>query len=350
MKKNVVVLYGGKSSEHDISLMSALNVVRALDTEKFNLVLIGISRDGVWFLQDSTKIDGRSLVIVEKKENIVALIPGQGMAVAGNNLHVDFVFPILHGNNGEDGTVQGLLDIMDLPYAGSGVLGSSLGMDKAVAKQVWRQVGIPVLDDLIFENNFDIESAVNDIEKKFDYPVFVKPSNAGSSVGTSKASDRESLVQSLSLASDIDSKVLVEPFLRVREVECAVLGGLGRYECYGPGEILPTHEFYDYDAKYNDPNGASLELNANLSDSDLAFIRESAVKAFQSVCADGFSRVDFFVDKDSGKIYLNEINTIPGFTMISMFPKMCEHGGISAKDLVSTIIKLGFDRYYSRKK
>lgn len=344
MKKTIAIIYGGKSSEHEISLMSALNICKALDQDKYNMILIGITKSGKWFFQKDIVTKERSLIIVEEQENLVSIVPGEGFFLKGRNLNIDFVFPILHGAYGEDGTIQGLFEIMNIAYAGSGVLGSSLGMDKVLAKRVWRQAGIPVLDDVVFEYDFDLEKAIEAVEMKFAYPVFVKPSNAGSSVGTSKAIDGESLRKSLKEARKHDYKVLVEPFLRVRELECSVVGGLGAYQVYGPGEILPAYDFYDYDSKYNDPDGASFKLEAELSEKDMNFIKQTAIDAFVAVCAEGYSRVDFFMDKDNGKIYLNEINTIPGFTAISMFPKMCEHGGLKNTELISKLIELGIEQ------
>jgi len=265
---------------------------------------------------------------------------------------VDVVFPVLHGTFGEDGTIQGLLEMVNVPYVGAGVLGSAIGMDKEIAKILWLHAGLPVVP-FISVRKLDWASAekrkqiIERAERDFMYPLFVKPSCAGSSVGASKAPDRPSLEQAVAEALLWDDKVLIEPFVPAREVECSVTGN-ERPEAYTPGEIVPTHEFYDYEAKYIDPDGAALLIPADLTETEFRTIREIAIKAYKAAELSGLSRIDFFVRKDTREILLNEVNTMPGFTTISMFPKMCEASGLSYPDLLDKLISLAQERHEQR--
>jgi D-alanine-D-alanine ligase len=288
----------------------------------------------------------------------IRVLPGGGMGEAlstegGQSLPVDVVFPVLHGTFGEDGTLQGLLEMADLPYVGAGVLGSAIGMDKEIAKALWIHGGLPTVPYIAIralewankeKRNFLIERA----ERDFRYPLFVKPSRAGSSVGAAKASDRTALEKAVGGALGWDDKVLIEPFIPAREIECSVTGN-DRYEAYTPGEIVPSHEFYDYDAKYTDPDGAKLLIPADLSEAELRTVREIALRAYKIAELSGLARVDFFLNKNTSEILLNEVNTMPGFTTISMFPKMCEASGLAYGELLDRLINLAEERFIEKR-
>jgi D-alanine-D-alanine ligase len=356
--RSIAILYGGKSGEHEVSLVSALSIVRHLDKKEFDPILIGIAKNGAFFLQDgkvleaALKPESKKLGLSTDPDARVFIAPSDGFYCRGKKLAVDLVFPVLHGSFGEDGTIQGLLDTANLPYAGAPVLGSALGMDKEKAKAVWMQAGLPVVPYACvrafeFADKDARSRALADIESKWNYPLFVKPASTGSSVGAAKAKDRTELEKNIAAALEWDMKALVEPFVRAREIECSVTGN-DLPKAYVPGEIVSRHEFYDYDAKYIDPNGAELLIPAKLSAGELERVRELAVKAYASLDCAGFSRVDFFLDLDSGQLLLNEINTIPGFTSISMFPKMCEAGGLEYSDLIKELARLALERFEAR--
>ena len=365
---NVVVLYGGKSGEHDVSLISATSVVRNIDYKKHTVTLVGIARDGVWYKQNQSLLESvlsgekEALNIIEDVNEIVTVQPGggtrKGLKTEKESLVVDIVLPILHGTYGEDGLLQGLLEMAELPYCGCGVMSSAVAMDKEKAKQVWEQEGIPVVPYVCVRTNqkSDINVVVKEIEEKFAYPVFVKPVCAGSSVGAAKANTQEELVATINDAFFWDEKVLVEPFVPSREIECSVTGNTLTEDeayvvkAYSIGEILPTHEFYDYDAKYTDPDGALLQIPAELSSEVAEKIKYYAKKAYRVLDCSGLSRVDFFIDKTNDAIYLNEINTLPGFTPISMFPMLCRESGLEYKDLIDYLLLQGLDRFKSRQK
>jgi len=358
MKKSIAVLYGGRTGEHEVSLSSAASVVRNLDGNKYEVLLIGIDRNGAWYLQDSSELDrcragAPSLGISAEPGRRVAVVPGGGRAgafsVSGSPLAVDAAFPVLHGTYGEDGTIQGLCEMPGLPYVGSGVLGSAIGMDKEVAKTLWIHAGLPTVPCIaVLSADWAVRDkrngAIERAERDFRYPLFVKPSCAGSSVGTSKVSDRTKLEGAVAAALAWDDKALIEPFVPAREIECSVVGN-ERCEAYTPGEIVPSHEFYDYEAKYVDPNGAALLIPADLSESELHGVRELALKAYRVAGLSGLARVDFFYRKDTGELLINEVNTMPGFTTISMFPKMCEASGLAYGPLLDRLIRLAEDRH-----
>jgi D-alanine-D-alanine ligase len=354
MKKNIAILYGGKSGEHEVSCTSAKSVVNNIDTNKYDVLLIGIAKNGTWFLQDEIDtVNVSSLKIKTELDHQVVMIPGAGkdcfMLNDGTSLSVDVVFPVLHGTYGEDGAVQGLLEMADIPYVGCDVLGSSINMDKDIAKILWRNAGIPVVPHVLvrtidWEKSDKKMPLIEQAERDFRYPLFVKPSRAGSSVGAGVANDRAELETRIADALAWDNKVLIEPFIPAREIECSVTGN-GKLEAYTPGEIVPSHEFYDYDAKYTDPNGAKLLIPANLDETELRKIRELAIRAAKATEINGLSRIDFFVRKDTGEIFLNEANTLPGFTTISMFPKMCEASGLSYSALLDHLLTLAEERY-----
>jgi D-alanine-D-alanine ligase len=350
----VILLYGGKSGEHEVSLVSASAIVRNIDKGKHEVTLVGITKAGEWFLQDRSEIDrvlagaGAALRIAQGPP--IAAAPGRGLFRLDTcrPLDADIAFPALHGAFGEDGCVQGLLETAEVPYAGSGVMASALCMDKEKAKQVWQLKGLPVVPWVCLKEPVS-GSALEECEKRFGYPLFVKPCSAGSSVGAGKAQTRPALEAAVREAFLWDEKVLVEPALQAREIECSVTGNpaQGKFPvtAYSPGEVAPTHEFYDYDAKYTDPRGADLQVPAKISPKDEAFIKETAAGAYEALGCAGLSRVDFFLDKKSGKIFLNEINTMPGFTPISMFPRMCAASGLAFPALIDLLLEEGLERY-----
>ncbi len=352
----IAILYGGKSGEHEVSLASAASVVRELKAEH-KITLIGITKAGAWILQpDSITQDAKEgAPALELKTNgpEVLIAPGEGFRVYGSHgaskLSVDLVFPVLHGTFGEDGTVQGLLDCASLPYVGADVQGSALGMDKDTAKRLWQFHGLKVVPFLCVEAADDEKllelRAV--AEERFGWPMFVKPSRAGSSVGATRIASASAWLPALRDALRYDSKALVEPFIVARELECSVLGN-SEARAFDPGEIVPSHEFYDYDAKYLDPNGAQLLIPAPIDAALKDQVRAIAVQAYRILGLSGLARVDFFLDKKSGALYLNELNTIPGFTSISMFPKMCEAGGLAYPELLDELIRLALERHYER--
>jgi D-alanine-D-alanine ligase len=347
--RSVCLLYGGRSGEHEVSCRSAASVSRNLDPQKYTQVLIGIDKGGRWHLQQKARFRsadyGEWLEVVPQAEP-VAVIPGQGLGTASGAVHVDVVFPVLHGTFGEDGTVQGLLEMADLAYVGAGVLGSSLAMDKEKTKEVWRQSGLPVVDFFVVRD--DSPQSVAAVLKRLPLPLFVKPVTAGSSVGVSKVHKRDELQAAIAEALRYDVKVMAEAAVEGREIECAVLGNESA-QAFAPGEILPNHEFYSYEAKYLDPEGAELRLPADLPDTLSREVRELALTAFQAVECSGMARVDFFLERGSDRILLNEINTIPGFTNISMFPKMCEASGVPYPELLDRLVELAAQRHERRK-
>jgi D-alanine-D-alanine ligase len=341
----VGVIFGGRSGEHEVSLASAASVIRALDPEKYEAVPIGIGKDGRWFigtpaqkmLPDVLRQGHR--VMLSADPSVGALLPMEERAAGSQR--VDVIFPVLHGTFGEDGTVQGLLDLAGLPYVGSGVIGSAVGMDKDMAKRLFLQAGLPTGDFLaILRSQWEKgrERIIKAVAKKFRFPVFVKPATLGSSVGMTKVHKREELEAALDLAAEFASKILVERNIRGREIEVSVLGN-DEPEASIPGEIIPHREFYDYTAKYLE-EGTRLEIPAKLSKMQVRRFQEYAVRAFRCLECRGMARVDFFLEKPSGRIYLNEINTIPGFTSISMYPKLWEASGIPYRDLIDRLIQL----------
>jgi len=364
--KTIAILYGGKSGEHEVSLISAASIIQNLDPARYAILPIGISKTGEWLLQDGAALrqivdrrsgmEGLAPIVSGKK---VFVLPGLGLAAESGSggwekLDCDIVFPVLHGTFGEDGTVQGLLECAGLPYVGSGVLGSAVGMDKQVAKELWLREELPVVEFITVKKsdrkNPNFLSALSrKIEARFGWPCFVKPVCSGSSVGTSKVSDQEFLAPALDKAFGYDDKILVEEFIPAREVECAVLGN-EEPRAFSPGEIIPAHEYYDYDAKYKDPQGALLQVPASLSGAQEETLKTMAIKAYKACGFSGMARMDFFIDKRTGAILLNEANTIPGFTAISMYPRMCQAGGLSYPALLETLIDLGLERFESRNK
>lgn len=363
MKRNLTIVYGGRSGEHEVSLISAASVARNLDPASYEVSLVGIAKDGAWYLQDQGELarcraGAASLAIATDGARRVAVVPGGGSELglvvgpSAEPLQTDVVFPVLHGTFGEDGTIQGLFEMAGLPYVGAGVLGSAVGMDKAVAKALWIGAGLPVVPFVAlraaeWSREADRERIAALVEKDFGYPLFVKPACAGSSVGAGKAADRAALGKAVASALEWDDKVLIEPFVAAKEVECSVTGN-DAPRSYTPGEIVPSHEFYDYEAKYIDPDGAALLIPAKLDAAQLETVRDLAVKAYRAAELSGLARVDFFVRKDNGEILLNEVNTMPGFTTISMFPKMCEAAGLSYAALLDLLVSHAIERWDAR--
>ncbi len=327
---NVAIIFGGKSAEHEVSLRSAKSILNALDS-KFTPILIGISKEGKWFLCD--KIPEREVVGGETE---ITIMPGKGL------LNADVVFPVLHGPNGEDGTIQGLFRMIDIPFVASGVLGSSVAMDKEVSKILLESKGIPVVDWISFQNEIDIER----VEEEFDYPIFVKPANLGSSVGVSKAENRKELVEASDKAFQYDEKIIVERAIDGKELECSVLGNLNP-EASVMGEIRPD-DFYSYKEKYSNDSNTELLVPADISDELEKKLQKLAVRAFKANMCEGMARVDFLVE--DGDVFVNELNTIPGFTNISMYPKLWEESGLNFSTLVTELIQLAMDRYNRKNK
>jgi len=343
----VGVLFGGRSGEHEVSLASAASVIGGLDPDRYEAVPIGISKEGHWLIGATAQkmlpdvLKGGQRVVMAADPTDAALIP---LDRSGGGQRLDVVFPVLHGTYGEDGTIQGLLDLAGLPFVGAGVLGSAIAMDKDVAKRLLQAAKIPVVPWVaVYRSDWERgpEEIQRIIEEKFAYPVFVKPATLGSSVGMTKVHAREELAPALNLAAEFAMKILVERAVSAREIEVSVLGNHDP-QASVPGEIVPHREFYDYQAKYLE-EGTQLLIPAKLKRGEAAKIQKYAVAAFRALELAGMARVDFFLDKEGGKIFLNEVNTIPGFTSISMYPKMWEASGVAFRDLISTLIELALE-------
>ncbi|MGA2001035.1 MAG: D-alanine--D-alanine ligase [Terriglobales bacterium] len=384
-KIRVGVLFGGRSGEHEVSLLSAASVVEAIDKSKYEVVPIGITKDGRWLTSDHAErlLRGEHKVekhlragdpdftpgaaVLAKGESVmVPPVPGLELQPFETNLphrrssdraiNVDVIFPVLHGTFGEDGTIQGLLELADIPYVGAGVLGSAAGMDKDIMKRLFRQAGLEMVKHVTvlrsqWEGN--PKKVRREIEKTLKYPVFVKPANLGSSVGISKVHDRGELAAAMNEAAKFDRKIVVERGVggksgRAREIECSVLGN-DQPQASVAGEVVPAAEFYDYNAKYID-EGSKLHIPAKLTRAQQKKVQEMAVKAFLAVDCAGLARVDFLMDPKSGRIFVNEINTMPGFTSISMYPKLWAASGISYPDLIDRLIQLGLQRFEEKKR
>jgi D-alanine-D-alanine ligase len=348
----VGVLFGGRSGEHEVSLASAASVIRGLDPDKYEVVPIGIAKSGHWLVgQGAAKmlpevLKGGRRVMLAADPTEAALVPLDRGAGAQR---LDVIFPVLHGTFGEDGTIQGMLDLAGLPYVGAGVLGSALGMDKDVSKRLCQEAGIPVVPWAAVHRwqwEKDPQAVKAEIEKQFPYPVFVKPATLGSSVGMTKVHNTEELAPALNLACEFGMKILVEQAVTAREIEVSVLGN-HEPKASVPGEIVPHREFYDYAAKYLE-EGTQLVIPAALTPAQVEKIQSLAVHAFRALELAGMARVDFFLEKSGGKLYLNEVNTIPGFTSISMYPKLWEASGMSFRELIDKLIELALEMHRER--
>ncbi|HEY1660526.1 MAG TPA: D-alanine--D-alanine ligase family protein [Candidatus Sulfotelmatobacter sp.] len=389
-KIRVGILFGGRSGEHEVSLLSAASVLQAIDKDKYEVVPIGITKDGKWLtaadaenlLQGKLVIEPRHLragdpeitqpaAVLARGEAVVVppepvhresgLVPFQTDAArlrraSDRAINVDVIFPVLHGTFGEDGTIQGLLELADIAYVGAGVLGSAAGMDKDIMKSLFIAAGIPIVKHVtILRSEFekDRKKVQKFVESKLRYPVFVKPANLGSSVGISKAHNRRELGPAIEEAARFDRKIVIERGVggkknKAREIECSVLGNDDPAASI-PGEIVPVKEFYDYDAKYLD-EGSELIIPAKLNKAETRKVQELAVRAFKAVDCSGLARVDFLMDPATRKIYLNEINTMPGFTAISMYPKLWGASGLDYPDLIDRLIQLGLERHADKKR
>jgi D-alanine-D-alanine ligase len=343
----VGILFGGRSGEHEVSLASAAAVIRALDPEKYEAVPIGITKDGRWLVGAGAQrmlpevLRAGQRVFLPPDPSAAALVP-VGSEQPQSAVRIDVVFPVLHGTFGEDGTVQGLLELAGLPYVGAGVLGSAIGMDKEVQKRLFEHAGLPVTPYLVIPRlAWEGERArwLAAITKRFRFPVFVKPATLGSSVGMTKAHNRRELSPALDLAAEFSQKILIERAVTGREIEVSVLGNENPVASL-PGEIVPHREFYDYAAKYLE-EGTRLVIPAKLTPAQVAKFQEYAVRAFRAIDCSGMARADFFLERRGGKIIVNELNTIPGFTAISMYPKLWEASGLSYRALIDRLIELG---------
>lgn len=351
-KQNVCILFGGMSPEHEVSLRSAESVLNNLDTEKYNILPVGITKDGRWILYGGTNYSelpsGQWINHPENFPVTISPVRGEGLLCfcSGkiSTMTIDVVFPVLHGENGEDGSVQGLLQLAGIPYVGPHVAESAVAMDKTLTKLVMDNVGIPQASWVLVRANelsAKMDSAVQAVEKRFPYPVFVKPAGTGSSVGVSKASDRQALEKALHEAGRYDDKILVEEFIPGIEVEVAVMGNRAPIASVC-GEIDSGAEFYDYDAKYITDTSVAY-IPARIDDAVAEHVREYAVKAYKAIGCQGLSRVDFFVCKETGRVIFNEINTLPGFTSISMYPKLMEASGIPYNQLLDKLIEYAME-------
>ncbi|ONI40681.1 D-alanine--D-alanine ligase A [Candidatus Epulonipiscium fishelsonii] len=344
MKENILLLFGGQSSEHEVSLKSATTIFNNLDKEKYDIYPIGITKNGKWLLDKDPKVDFTKNVWINKGISCV-LSPDAtdgGLILTREDeevvkIRIDKVFPVLHGKYGEDGTIQGLCKLAQIPYVGCGVLSSAVSMDKAFTKIIIKETGIPQAKFVIVKEDEDIEAAIQKIESAFGYPYFIKPANAGSSVGISKAHDKYQLIEGIKNALFHDNKVLVEETIIGREVETAILGNKD-LQVSGVGEILAAAEFYDFEAKYNNTDSKTI-ISADLPENTKNQIKEYAKIIFKALECKGLSRVDFFVTEDNEVIF-NEINTLPGFTSISMYPMLFDAEGIDIKQLVNKLLNL----------
>jgi D-alanine-D-alanine ligase len=350
----LAILYGGRSAEHQVSVVSARSVMEALDPDRFEVVPIAITREGAWLLPDRSPLeltasDG-GLPEVEAAGKEVALRPERGLAEAGPG-PVDVVFPILHGPFGEDGTVQGLFELADLPYVGSGVLASALAMDKAMAKVVLAAAGLPQAPYLVVAERAwraDPGRVAAEVAGRLAYPVFTKPARLGSSIGINKVKSPDALAAGLAAAFAHDTKALVEQGVTARELECGVLGN-DAPEASMVGEVVPGREFYDFEAKYLDES-LKLEIPAPVPDAVRSQVRELSLRAFQALDCEGFARVDFFYEEATGRVLVNEVNTIPGFTPKSMFPLLWAASGLAYPDLVARLVDLAVERHAGRRR
>lgn len=360
--KTIGILYGGKSGEHEVSLCSAASVVESIDKSKYNIVAIGIAKDGKWYVQEQPEIIedpdfGKKLSLHKTGTWFVNHFEDNNKLHLYNkdnnlSLSVDVVFPVVHGTYCEDGTLQGLLELAAVPFVGADVVGSSVGMEKDLSKIILKQAGIPVVPWQTInkkEWNANKQAVVDALIENLELPLFVKPCNAGSSVGVKKINLRDECIEKIDFAFNFDNKVLIEKSIDAREIECAVLGN-DEPQASVLGEVFPKHEFYSYEAKYIDSDGAELTIPASLEEDVADEIRQKAIEAFRALQCSGMARVDFFIDRKNGNYYFNEINTLPGFTSISMYPKLWQHTGIGYQELLDRLIDLALDRHKEKLK
>ncbi|MGV8119330.1 MAG: D-alanine--D-alanine ligase family protein [Candidatus Xenobiia bacterium LiM19] len=358
-KINVAVIFGGRSGEHEVSLVSAKSVIDALDKEKYEVVPIGITKEGQWFTgsdpiktlksEEKPVLKKRALLSADRdmKGVVILTTSREGEFVFDRIIPVDVIFPVLHGPYGEDGTIQGLFEMADIPFVGSGVLASSCAMDKVIMKSLFKSAGLRVTDDMVIKRSEwenEREKILTDLEATLHFPLFVKPPNLGSSVGINKAHDRNELSKYIEIAFEFDRKVLVEQAVpQAREIECSVLGNENPVASV-PGEIVPCNEFYDYEAKYIAGKSQTL-IPADLERGLAEEVKEMAVKGYMSLNCEGMARADFFLEKGTDRLYINELNTIPGFTSISMYPKLWEADGLPYSQLLDRLLELAIERH-----
>ncbi len=364
-KLRIGLVFGGRSGEHEVSLASATSVMANLDREKYEVVPIGITREGGWLLgteparlmaaeldvSDTVGTGATTAVTLTGDPRLRRLIPLQGSEPLQGNGALDVIFPVLHGTYGEDGTLQGLLEMANVPYVGCGVLGAALGMDKEKMKIVFEAVGLPGVDYLVYRRNEwerSPETIMDAIEQRLSYPCFVKPVNLGSSVGINKAHNRAELARSIDVAAEYDRKIIIERGIECRELECAILGNDEPIASV-VGEVVASNEFYDYNAKYLD-NQSQVIIPADIPQAAAEEVRRQAVKAFQALDLSGLARIDFFLEKESGRVYINEVNTLPGFTQISMYPKLWEASGLPYAQLLDRLIELAIERHQDKQR
>lgn len=355
-KLRVALIFGGKSAEHEISLISARNVFQALDKKKYQIVAVGIDKRGRWFVDESARLlreTQLSKVAFAGMNKTAAVVPGETPTpiiepLSGKHFGaVDVAIPVLHGPFGEDGTIQGLLKLANVPFVGAGVLGSAVGMDKDVMKRLLREAHIPVAKFLVFRQRERKTIGFVQVKKALGLPLFVKPANLGSSVGISQVSRQSEFAAALREAFRYDTKIIIEEAIRGREIECSVLGNDQPIASL-PGEIIVSRGFYSYDAKYLDDKGAQLQVPARLPKKTIKKIQQIALRAYCTLCCEGMARVDFFL-RPSGQVLVNEINTIPGFTKISMYPKLWQASGLSYSRLIDRLIALALERSHREK-
>ncbi|AZR73051.1 D-alanine--D-alanine ligase A [Anoxybacter fermentans] len=353
----LALIFGGRSSEHEVSIMSARSIYQAINKDKYEVFPIAITKEGRWL---SPKISKKVLddgKITSEQEQVVLITESNAsylVNIKGDwdlKLKIDLVFPVLHGPFGEDGTIQGLLEMANLPYVGAGVAASAVGMDKGMMKDIFKAKGLPqgnykVIYRYMLEENMDY--VIEELEDIFGYPCFVKPANLGSSVGVSKVHNREEMPKALQKAAEHDRKIIVEEYINCRELEVSVLGN-DQIEVSIAGEIIPAKEFYDYEAKYISDNSRLL-IPAPINEEKMEEIRALAIQAYRAIDCQGFARVDFFMERETEKILVNEINTIPGFTRISMYPKLWEATGLSYPELIDRLIQLALERHTNMKR
>ena len=360
-KLKVGIIFGGRSGEHEVSFCSASSIMKAINRDKYTVVPIGITKEGRWISPqesalalESGKIEGKNTVILLNDpagKTLISIDNHQEFKKETREGKLDVIFPVLHGPYGEDGTIQGLLELADIPYVGAGVAASAVSMDKELMKTIFKQKSLPVLKWLTIKRKYwqkDEEEILSLIQNTFEYPLFVKPTNLGSSVGITKVHRKEELKKAVDLASSYDRKILIEEGLEgAREIECSVLGN-DEPQTSVVGEVKPAGEFYDYDSKYIN-QATQLIVPADLPEEVSGKVKQIALEAFKAIDAAGMARVDFFVTKKKNKIYLNEINTIPGFTSVSMYPRLWEASGVSYPELIDRLIQMALERYQDKK-
>jgi D-alanine-D-alanine ligase len=357
-KIRVGILFGGKSAEHEVSIQSAKNVFNAIDTTKYEPVLIGIDRTGKWYIQDSSvfslKAYKEEIYQLKAKNSEVSITPGtyesrSSVSTQDGLGNIDVIFPLVHGTYGEDGTVQGMLKLMNIPFVGASVLGSAIGLDKDVMKKLLRAEGLPIATHMVILDSERDSITYDMVAEVLGEVVFVKPANMGSSVGVSKVKNQKQFDEAMKTAFAYDRKVLIEEFIPCEEIECSVLGNDSPIASL-PGRIIPKHEFYSYEAKYIDEKGAKLEIPADLPEEIIIKVKELSLKAFKALYCEGMARVDFFMHAETKELYINEINTIPGFTIISMYPQLWEATGMPYTELVDRLIQLAIERFDKEQK